>query len=293
MGTRQLYTDADEVLFTARRPVVMNGIEEMVTRPDLLDRAVLLYMPRIHETERRQEADLLQDFEQARPMILGALLDAVSAGMRDLGHVVLSRVPRMADFAVFVTAAEAALGWERGAFIDAYAANRDGAHALTVEASPIAQVVLEFAKTVCPTVEATWTGTASTLLARLTNVANEATRKQRGWPEGPKPLSDALRRLAPTLSALGMSVEFNRKGHGGVRLLTLKRTVVSASPASPPPPVRDGYGDVDPGTATHSAPAVLAAAAPVTSRETDLISDGDAGDAAMPGPSQRRVRALI
>ena len=40
-ATRELYTDADEVLFNATRPVIVNGIEELATRSDLLDRAHL------------------------------------------------------------------------------------------------------------------------------------------------------------------------------------------------------------------------------------------------------------
>jgi hypothetical protein len=38
-AVRQLYTDVDEVLFDATRPMILNGIEEIVTRPDLADRA--------------------------------------------------------------------------------------------------------------------------------------------------------------------------------------------------------------------------------------------------------------
>jgi hypothetical protein len=37
-AVRQLYTDQDEVLFDAARPVILNGIEDIVTRPDLADR---------------------------------------------------------------------------------------------------------------------------------------------------------------------------------------------------------------------------------------------------------------
>jgi hypothetical protein len=36
-AVRQLYTDQDEVLFDATRPVILNGIEDIVTRPDLAD----------------------------------------------------------------------------------------------------------------------------------------------------------------------------------------------------------------------------------------------------------------
>lgn len=44
-----------------------------------------------------------------RPRILGVLLDAVSYGLRTVGHVQLDALPRMADFALWITACEPAL----------------------------------------------------------------------------------------------------------------------------------------------------------------------------------------
>jgi hypothetical protein len=38
-AVRQLYTNQDEVLFEAARLIILNGIEAVVSRPDLADRA--------------------------------------------------------------------------------------------------------------------------------------------------------------------------------------------------------------------------------------------------------------
>jgi hypothetical protein len=43
------------VLFDATRPVILNGIEDIITRPDLADRALLLTLPFISEAQRRPE----------------------------------------------------------------------------------------------------------------------------------------------------------------------------------------------------------------------------------------------
>ena len=83
-AVRQLYTDQDEVLFDAARPVILNGIEDIVTRPDLADRAVFLTLEPIPEERRRPEAELWAAFEAERPRILGVLLDAVVEGLRRL-----------------------------------------------------------------------------------------------------------------------------------------------------------------------------------------------------------------
>jgi hypothetical protein len=116
---RQLYTDQDEVLFDATRPVILNGIEDFVTRPDLADRSLPLALGPIREECRRLEAELWAVFEAEHPRILGALPDVVVHGLRTLPHTRLDRLPRMADFALWATACETAL-WPAGTFMAAY-----------------------------------------------------------------------------------------------------------------------------------------------------------------------------
>ena len=109
---RRLYTDCDEVLFQAARPAVLNGIEDVVSRSDLADRAIFLALEPIADERRRTERQLWREFEVVRPRILGALLDAAAHGLRRLPQVRLERSPRMADFALWATACETAF-WGR------------------------------------------------------------------------------------------------------------------------------------------------------------------------------------
>src|ERR1700758_2219265 len=44
-AVRQLYTDDDEVLFQVARPLLLNSIEDVISRPDLADRAIFLTLP--------------------------------------------------------------------------------------------------------------------------------------------------------------------------------------------------------------------------------------------------------
>jgi hypothetical protein len=86
-GLRQLYTDQDEVLFQAARPILLNGIEDVISRPDLGDRAIFLTLPPIADRDRRPERPFWQDFETARPRILGSLLDAAAHGLGKLAGI--------------------------------------------------------------------------------------------------------------------------------------------------------------------------------------------------------------
>ena len=139
-AVRQLYSDQDEVLFDAARPVILNGIEEIVTRPDLADRAVFLTLEPIPEERRRPEQELWAAFELERPRILGVLLDAVAKGLAELPRTKLDKLPRMADFALWATACETAL-WPSGTFWSAYCGNRDEAVDGVIDADPIAAAV--------------------------------------------------------------------------------------------------------------------------------------------------------
>ena len=114
-GGRQLYSDHDEAIFDATRPLVFNAIPDLGTaRPDFLDRALIVEFLSITPEIRRDEAQFWREFSERQPRILGALLDAAVAGLRNLPQVKLERPPRLADFALWVSACEEALGMKPG-----------------------------------------------------------------------------------------------------------------------------------------------------------------------------------
>ena len=206
-AVRQLYTDQDEVLFDAARPAILNGIEDIVARPDLADRALFLTLEPIPESRRRPEAELWTAFEVDRPCILGALLDVVVEGLRRLPETRLEELPRMADFALWATACETAI-WPAGTFWTAYSSNRDETVAGVIEADPVANTVRALMAT-----RTTWTGTASDLLGALTELLGEAERKSKSWPNTPRTLSGRLRRAATFLRKAGVEIAFDREAN--------------------------------------------------------------------------------
>ena len=207
-AVRQLYTDQDEVLFDAARPVILNGIEDIVERPDLADRAVFLTLEPIPEERRRPEAELWAAFEAERPRILGALLDAVVEGLKRLPETRLPKLPRMADFALWATACETAL-WPAGTFWSAYCSNRDEAVEGVIEADPVAAAVRAFMSA-----QTEWTGTASNLLVALAEVVDERIAKSKTWPDSPRALSGRLasRRNLPAQDRHRGRLQEGRKG---------------------------------------------------------------------------------
>ncbi len=214
-AVRQLYTDQDEVLFDAARPVILNGIEDIVTRPDLADRAVFLNLEPIPEDRRRPEAELWAAFESERPKILGVLLDAVVEGLKCLPDTRLPKLPRMADFALWASACETAI-WPAGTFWSAYCENRDEVVENVIEADPVAAAVRAVMSE-----QTEWTGTATDLLGALAESAGERVAKSKTWPASPRGLSGRLRRVATFLRKVGIEIDYAKEGRARTRIIRI------------------------------------------------------------------------
>lgn len=230
-AVRRLYSDQDEILFDAVRPVILNGIADVVTRPDLADRTLFLTLEAIPDECRRPEADLWKEFRARRPRILGALLDATAEGLRNLPKTKLERLPRMADFALWATACESAM-WSAGSFSAAYDGNREEAIEDVLDADPVTAAVRAFIAE-----RMSWSGTASQLLNVLAGEVEDRVTRSKAWPQSARPLSARLRRGATFLRKVGIAVDFAREGPGGRRVISIiKHPSVAkfASAASPP-----------------------------------------------------------
>jgi hypothetical protein len=225
-ATRTLYSDSDETILDSTRPILLNGIDSIATRGDLLDRAIVLNLPRLHDV--REEKNLWRDFEVSRPQILGALLDAVSLAIRNEEHTKLNTRVRMADAARWVVAAEPALPWEAGTFLDAYADNRADANAIVLEGSPVAAALRTFLAK-----RQEFQGTATELLKLLEAEAGEKTVKLKAWPSTPRALGGQIRRLAPNLRAAGIDVDFGQVGHQKTRVIAVSLSEGTDRPHRP------------------------------------------------------------
>jgi hypothetical protein len=218
LSTRELYSDNEETLFEALRPVIINGISDLATRGDLISRAIVLYLPTFEKGARRREADLWSEFEEARPTICGALFEAVSVALRRLATIHLDDMPRMADFAAWSVAAEPALGIPEGAFLKAYADNRTTANTTALDDSPLPETI-ERLLNMQP--EHSWKGTASELLEDLKRHASESAQRSKAWPQAANALTNQLRRLDPSLRGIGVVVQERRVGKNRTRTFTL------------------------------------------------------------------------
>lgn len=239
-STRELYENDEEVILEAIRPSILNGIDDIAVRPDLADRSVIINLPVIPEESRRTEAELYRDFEEARPRIFGAILDAVSAALRNLPTVDLHGLPRMADFAKWATAAETACGLEPGSFVESYYKNRDEAVHMTIQADTVSTAIESLME-----YRGEWEGTPTELLDKLRELAPEGVTRTNVWPKAANTLTNRIKRAMPSLKKVGIEVEFIKSGVRKIRLFSNHTPIPSiVAPVVPFNPTKNEGGKV-------------------------------------------------
>jgi hypothetical protein len=209
---RTKYRDRDTSVFLAKRPVLLTSITDVVRAPDLRARSIPFDLPSVLG-KRMGEAQLWKSFHAARPKILGALYDAVSAALRNLPNTTDDDLPRLADWALWVKAAEPATGFDLGTILGTYHDAREAA-VKELLSSDVAAKVTAFAP------EKEWTGTGKGL-AEVLQVPHALDRDVQAFVS-------ELRILQTALESQGVLVGFKRSN--GRKLVTVKKVKKAGNP---------------------------------------------------------------
>jgi hypothetical protein len=232
---RELYSDDEDIIYSYRRVIMLNGINVVAERADLLDRSILIALNRISRTERREEREFWQRFDEARPYILGGVLDTLSAAMRIYPTLQVPSLERMADFTRWGAAIAEALGYGAGEFLTAYGSNIGVQTLEAVQGHIVGAAVLSLMEA-----RDEWSGTPTELLAELEDAGEDARLFRRrsngrvdakGWPGAPHILSRRLNEIRSNLTELGIEVA---GGRGDKRVMTISKM-----------PAGGGEGSVD------------------------------------------------
>lgn len=229
-ATRTLYENSDETIFAAKRPILINGIGDIASKGDLLDRAIIVRLKPIPADKRKTESEFWREFEKEEAAIFSGLLDAVVVALRNIESVKLETLPRMADFAEWGAAAESAFGCKKDAFIRAYNANRGNANQTALEGSPLAGVICKYCNHKNEFGEL-FQGNLQEFLDAVKPFADDETLKSKDYPKTPRGVRSKLEKINPNLRAIGINVEFLDRTEKG-QMLKLERVCFQPSEPS-------------------------------------------------------------
>jgi hypothetical protein len=203
--TRTFYENLGVTVASVRLPLVLNGINATVLRGDLMERSIALKLPVITSKTRLTIQGIWADFERIHPGCLGALLDAVSAGLRNLPNTTLTDTPRMSDFCRWIVACENALPWKPGEFMEIYRRRMKDANRDLAENDSVAVALVEWAEQRLKP-GASLVVVAKALLIGLNELTRDWPKDVKHWPASPEQLAFRLPLLAPLLRAQGIEV---------------------------------------------------------------------------------------
>lgn len=246
---RKLYTDNDEIVYSFKRALMMNGIASFVSRADLLDRSVILNVNRIPEEDRKSEKELWAEFDELKPQLLGALLTIVSHGLKKLPSVKVDKLPRMADFAKWGYAVDDSISTEaineidRGygvketvnngltSFRGILEANEEKRLQESLESDPVTQAAIyaaDYARG--NSFKGFWRGTItafynsffpnsdSSFYSKAPDIIRSVAKHEL-WPKNPSAMGRALRKSEGLLREFGVTLGFDVVG--GDRIVSI------------------------------------------------------------------------
>jgi hypothetical protein len=208
---RELYSDGGLFVLRFQRALILTSIEMGSMRGDLADRMVVLDLEPIAREGRRLDGAIQAAFLEARPRLLGALLDLVAAALGKLPDVQLQAMERMADFSRLAAAVDQVLGTDAlGAYVGQRASIAEEVVAGDTVADKVAGLV--------PNHGDVWRDSATKLLEEITPEP-----PPKGWPATAHHLTGRLRRVIGALEGIGVMVEFSREGKSGTRTIRVAR----------------------------------------------------------------------
>jgi energy-coupling factor transporter ATP-binding protein EcfA2 len=223
ISKRALYTDDDDHIYTLLRSIGLNGINLVIDKADLMDRALLLFIERIEESRRKKEADLWAEFENERPSILGGLVDGISKAMAIYPGVKLPFLFRMADFTAWGYALAEAFSRSGDEFLDCYRRNVEQQTDEVIQGNTLAQAVIAFMDD-----KSEWDGTVKQAFELLLETAKPE-KRDHSFPKDPKNLGRHLERIKITLLDIGISYTIGKRTGGGYPILFQKTVKPSSS----------------------------------------------------------------
>ncbi|MFD6474584.1 ATP-binding protein [Streptomyces anulatus] len=222
---RALFTDDDVVVLSYRRVLAMTTIDAGALAGDLAERVLMVELQLIDGNRRRSEEELDAAFAEARPAVLGGLLDLLAGVLEVLPSVRLDSMPRMADFARVLAAVDQVTGWQT---LPDYLAASSNVASDALEGDLFGSAVAALV-----TQAGAWTGTAAQLLEQ---VQPPYGARPLDWPKDATRASGRVKRLAPLLRSVGITVDDTQRSRDRTRhkLLILTRTDPDDTPASAP-----------------------------------------------------------
>jgi len=197
---RKLYTTNEEFTISLKKPILLNGIDEIAKRSDMASRSIKIELTKLQKS--KAETSVWNAFVEDAPYILGALLDGLSVALSRHDKCGVSELLRMGDFCKWATAAGPAYDWAQDQFMTVYKENVERSFLDSIESSEFASTLVLFLE-----LHSEFRGAPIELLAKLDLMSVEGSIK---GVKTAKAVTERLSRYENALNKLGIHIEKDR-----------------------------------------------------------------------------------
>jgi hypothetical protein len=215
---RKHYTNSEEVIYTFKRPFVLNGLCPPSQQGDLVERSIIVRLDKIPETMMLPYSVVEARRDALLPKVRGYLM-GIAADVLGMEEVEFPSLPRMADFARIAELSCRAMGQPDGSFLNLYLNTARENEQEALRSDVLADALLSYLA-----LKGSWDGGATKLKKELEGMEGVNT-KSPTWPKDSARLADRLFGvLRPGLVRLGWNVVKSKSS--GVRTIQIWRDVV-------------------------------------------------------------------
>ena len=210
LAKRTLYSDRDETVLKARRPIIINGISQPSIRPDLMQRSVVLNLPPLDKSNRIHPRALENSFKTNYEIIFGCLMNLTAQvyaliNTKEWKKKINSmQFERMAEYHELGLAVEQIMDWPEETFNQAFTKNILEGYKSVIDSEPIAITIFKF-------IDARY-------VDGITSMEKSATDWQYAFnqfldndkalknilPKSPEAIGHSFNRIKPTLKEFGV-----------------------------------------------------------------------------------------
>lgn len=200
---RKLYTNKEEYFIELTRPVVINGIDDLTTRADLVDRSLVINLEKLPSIERKSSIEMKEKFQEMKPYFLGQVCDGLVSALKNKNKIELNEKPRMVDFCIIACAGLQKFNYEVDDVLQAFLNNKKEIALETIESNPVGRIIKSFMQD-----NKRWEGTVTELFTSLIRFQNS---EFMGVDlKSPNYISRELKRISQALESEGILLEKGR-----------------------------------------------------------------------------------
>jgi hypothetical protein len=171
LSCRELYTDDGLIVIHLHCAVILNGLHEFLTEPDLAQRSMPIHLKPINEKQRKSEAEMAHELDQDLPVIMRGLYDLIA-----------------------------------GVYQAAYSDNLKQAQLDSLLENPLAAAIVGFAEELT----SPWEGEPTKLLTELSYHTTPGMQRSSLWPSNAIALTKRAQSFQAALKTQGVFLEFGR-----------------------------------------------------------------------------------